>query len=95
MQEAILYEPLTNEAVLCTACKLKCRISVGKSGVCGIRINERGKLHLAVYGKASAVHIDPIEKKPLFHFLPGSQVFSLGTVGCNFGCTFCQNWDLS
>ncbi len=95
MHEAILYKPLENDRVLCTACKMKCRISEGQSGVCGVRINEKGKLYLLVYGKASAVNIDPIEKKPLYHFLPGTEAFSIGTVGCNFGCTFCQNWDLS
>ena len=60
-----------------------------------MRVNKNGKLFLVVYGKASAVHIDPIEKKPLYHFLPGQEAFSIGTVGCNFGCEFCQNWNLS
>lgn len=66
-----------------------------RAGICGVRFNKEGELYLIVYGKASAVHVDPIEKKPLFHFLPGTEIFSIGTVGCNFGCDFCQNWDLS
>ena len=95
LQEATLYETLDKEAVRCTACKLRCVIKNGQAGVCGVRENKEGKLYLLVYGRASAVNIDPIEKKPLFHFLPGTEIFSMGTVGCNFGCTFCQNWDLS
>lgn len=67
----------------------------GKRGVCGVRENRGGKLHSLVYGKILAEHIDPIEKKPLFHFLPGSRAFSIGTVGCNFHCKHCQNSDIS
>ncbi len=95
MQEAILYTPLEKEAIRCTACKIRCVVKPGGAGVCGVRQNQGGKLYLLVYGKASAVNIDPIEKKPLYHFLPGSEIFSIGTVGCNFACSFCQNWDLS
>lgn len=95
MQLATLYEPLDNQAVRCTACKLRCIVKPDKAGVCGVRQNRDGKLYLLVYGRASAAHTDPIEKKPLYHFLPGTQVFSIGTVGCNFGCSFCQNWSLS
>lgn len=95
MQEAILFEKLDNKKVLCKACKQKCIIAQNHTGLCGVRQNINGKLFLLVYGKASSVNVDPIEKKPLFHFLPGSEIFSLGTVGCNFGCDFCQNWDLS
>lgn len=95
MQPSTLYEPLEKQAVRCTACKLRCVIKPGEAGVCGVRQNRDGKLYLLVYGLASAVQVDPIEKKPLYHFLPGTEVFSIGTVGCNFGCVFCQNWDLS
>ncbi|MCB9267289.1 MAG: AmmeMemoRadiSam system radical SAM enzyme [Lewinellaceae bacterium] len=95
MHEAILYEPLEKKAVRCTACKIRCVVKEGGVGVCGVRQNKDGKLYLIVYGKASAVNIDPIEKKPLYHFLPGTEIFSIGTVGCNFACSFCQNWDLS
>jgi len=95
MHEAILYKQLEDCKVQCTACKQKCIIAENHTGICGVRQNREGKLYLLVYGKASAVNNDPVEKKPLFHFLPGTQIFSLGTVGCNFGCSFCQNWDLS
>lgn len=82
-------------SIRCLACAHKCLIPEGKTGICGVRKNSEGKLDLLVYGKAAAVHTDPIEKKPLYHFLPGSQVFSIGTVGCNFRCSFCQNWGIS
>ncbi|MBN2454511.1 AmmeMemoRadiSam system radical SAM enzyme [Candidatus Woesearchaeota archaeon] len=95
MKEAVLYRKLEDKKVKCTACMQGCTIQPDYTGICGVRQNVDGKLYLLVYGKASAVNIDPIEKKPLFHFLPGSQIFSIGTVGCNFGCDFCQNWDLS
>lgn len=95
MKRATLFKNLEGKKVQCTACKQACKISPGHTGICGVRQNIDGTLHLIVYGKASAVNIDPIEKKPLFHFLPSSQVLSLGTVGCNFACSFCQNWDLS
>ena len=95
MHEGILYEGLGEDKVKCTACKHKCVIAPGKSGICGVRVNKDGKLFLIVYGKATGVNIDPIEKKLLYHFLPGTDIFSLGTVGCNFKCDFCQNWDMS
>jgi pyruvate formate lyase activating enzyme len=94
MQKAMLFQK-TGDAVKCTACKHYCIIKEGGTGICGVRKNENGELYLIVYGKAAAYHIDPVEKKPLFHFLPGTTIFSLGTIGCNFGCTFCQNWDIS
>jgi pyruvate formate lyase activating enzyme len=94
MQKAILFEKEKN-GVRCTACKQGCLISEGKTGICGVRKNVKGILYLTVYGKPVSVNIDPIEKKPLFHFLPGTKIFSLGTVGCNFSCAFCQNWDIS
>lgn len=95
MKKATLYEKLKNNRVKCTACAHYCHIMPGRAGICGVRVNKEGNLYLIVYGKAAAVHIDPIEKKPLFHFLPGTEIFSIGTVGCNFACDFCQNWDLS
>ena len=79
----------------CTACQWYCQIPEGFVGVCGVRANVKGKLKLLVDGRVSSVAIDPIEKKPLYHFLPGSQILSLGTVGCNFSCKFCQNWQIS
>jgi pyruvate formate lyase activating enzyme len=95
MHEAILYKKLENDKVHCTACRQSCLISPENTGICGVRQNKNGKLYLIVYGKAISAHVDPIEKKPLFHFLPGTGIFSLGTVGCNFSCQFCQNWDIS
>lgn len=95
MHQATLYEKKENKSVLCTACKQACVIAPNYTGLCGIRQNRDGELFLLTYGKASAVNVDPVEKKPLFHFLPGTSIFSMGTVGCNFGCTFCQNWEIS
>jgi len=82
-------------AVRCVLCPHRCRIAEGESGICKVRRNEGGRLITLVYGLAAAMHVDPIEKKPLFHFLPGSASFSIATVGCNFRCAYCQNWTLS
>jgi pyruvate formate lyase activating enzyme len=95
MHEALLYEPLADGAVGCQACAHGCEIPQGEHGRCGVRVNDGGTLYTQVYGQAASVHIDPIERKPLFHFLPGSKSLSLGTFGCNFRCRFCQNWELS
>ncbi|MCX6781849.1 MAG: AmmeMemoRadiSam system radical SAM enzyme [Candidatus Magasanikbacteria bacterium] len=95
MREATLYTKKTDKAVECSACAWRCRIAEGKTGVCGVRQNIGGKLFLLVYGRAVSANIDPIEKKPLYHFLPGEKIFSIGTIGCNFGCEFCQNFDIS
>jgi pyruvate formate lyase activating enzyme len=95
MKEAILYEKLSNDRVRCLACARRCNILKGFTGVCGIRGNVDGKLYLFVYGKIIASHIDPIEKKPLMHFYPGSKVLSIGTTGCNWMCQYCQNYDIS
>ena len=95
MHEAKLYKKEKNKIVTCQACSWYCKIIEGGTGICGVRVNDNGKLYLMVYGKPVAIHVDPIEKKPLFHFLPGTEVFSIGTIGCNFKCEFCQNWDIS
>jgi pyruvate formate lyase activating enzyme len=95
MKEALLYKKLPNNQIQCNACHHHCIIKDGQRGICGVRKNENGKLVSLVYGKAAAAYIDPIEKKPFFHFLPGSLAFSIGTFGCNFSCTFCQNWEIS
>ncbi|MBI5151907.1 AmmeMemoRadiSam system radical SAM enzyme [Candidatus Peregrinibacteria bacterium] len=95
VKKAILYEKLPASAVRCKACSWYCKIPEGTTGICGVRENIKGDLYLLVYGKPIAVHIDPIEKKPLFHFLPGTEIFSIGTYGCSFSCDFCQNWDIS
>ncbi|MEK6845669.1 MAG: AmmeMemoRadiSam system radical SAM enzyme, partial [Nanoarchaeota archaeon] len=94
MSTKILFR-IENSKLRCLACPHKCLIAEGKRGICGIRENRQGKLVLLVHSKVVAKHIDPIEKKPLYHFLPGTEIFSIGTVGCNFRCGFCQNWSIS
>jgi pyruvate formate lyase activating enzyme len=93
--EAYLYESLKDNEVKCNLCNHRCNIKNGRRGICGIRENRGGVLETLVYGKVIARHIDPIEKKPLFHFLPGSLSYSIATVGCNFKCRFCQNADIA
>ncbi len=95
MKEAYLYEKLENKKVRCRLCNQHCLIKDGEKGLCGVRENTAGTLTTMVYDKVIATHSDPIEKKPLFHFLPGSCSFSIATVGCNFKCLFCQNADIS
>jgi pyruvate formate lyase activating enzyme len=94
MKECELYKKENNK-VRCLACSHKCLIQDGKTGICGVRKNINSKLYLLVYGKVAAMNVDPIEKKPLYHFLPGTMSFSIGTVGCNLRCDFCQNFDIS
>jgi len=91
----MLSKKLEGKNVKCLACHRYCTIPDGNAGFCGVRMNEGGKLRLSVYGKPAAVWVDPIEKKPFFHFLSGSTSYSIGTFGCNFACSFCQNWDIS
>lgn len=93
--EARLYIPLENGAVRCALCAHQCKIAMGKRGICQVRENRDGKLVSLVYGKLIARHVDPIEKKPLFHLLPNSLAYSIATVGCNFKCRFCQNADIA
>jgi pyruvate formate lyase activating enzyme len=81
--------------ILCTLCPRYCRLAEGQAGFCFIRKNENGKLISLGYGKTTGFAVDPVEKKPLNHFLPGSTILSFGTAGCNLGCKFCQNWDMS
>ncbi|MEM2933636.1 MAG: AmmeMemoRadiSam system radical SAM enzyme [Methanocellales archaeon] len=95
MREALLYEKLGDERVKCHLCNHYCTISPGKRGICAVRENRDGTLYSLVYGKVIAAHIDPIEKKPLFHFYPGSKSYSIATVGCNFKCDHCQNYEIS
>lgn len=94
-KRAFLSKSLSNQVVQCTACEHWCAIQPGQVGKCNVRMNRDGELFLLVYGQAAAAHVDPIEKKPLFHFLPTQPVFSIGTLGCNFHCQFCQNWNIS
>ena len=93
--EAYLYEPLEDNKVKCNLCSHRCVIKDGRRGICSVRENQAGKLLTLVYGKVIARHVDPIEKKPLFHFLPGTLSYSIATVGCNFRCKFCQNADIA
>ena len=91
----MLYEQAEDGRVHCFLCAHECKIADGKSGVCGVRENAEGTLYTLVYAQTIAANIDPIEKKPLYHFLPGSTSFSIATIGCNFKCGFCQNWQIS
>ncbi|MBW1837011.1 MAG: AmmeMemoRadiSam system radical SAM enzyme [Deltaproteobacteria bacterium] len=93
--EAYLYESLKDQKVKCNLCNHRCVIAEGKRGICNVRENQGGILNTLVYGKLIARHIDPIEKKPLFHLFPGSLSYSIATVGCNFKCRFCQNADIA
>ena len=93
--EAYLYKKLKKKAVRCDLCHHRCVIQESQSGRCAVRENLSGILHTRVYGKLIARNIDPIEKKPLFHFYPGSRSYSIATVGCNFKCLFCQNADIA
>ncbi|MCA1791965.1 MAG: AmmeMemoRadiSam system radical SAM enzyme, partial [Thioalkalivibrio sp.] len=93
---ALLWEPWHGgPAVRCRLCSHLCRIAEGDRGLCGVRENRDGVLYALTYGCAVSAVVDPIEKKPLFHFLPGSLSFSIATVGCNLTCSFCQNADIS
>jgi pyruvate formate lyase activating enzyme len=94
-KEAYLARPLSGGVVQCQVCEHFCAVKPGEAGKCGMRRNVDGTLHLVVYGEPVAVHVDPIEKKPLFHFIPQGDVLSIGTYGCNFRCPFCQNWQMS
>ncbi len=94
MKEAILYSQV-NDRIKCTACSRYCLLKDGQTGFCGIRKNIGGRLYLLSYGKAAALAVDPIEKKPLYHYSPGARVLSLSTSGCNWSCRYCQNYDIS
>jgi pyruvate formate lyase activating enzyme len=91
VKTATLFRKSGKSVTQCTACSWYCRITPGNVGVCGTRLNKNGILYSLVYGKATGLAVDPVEKKPLNHFLPGSSILSFGTAGCNFGCEFCQN----
>ncbi|MBN1466349.1 AmmeMemoRadiSam system radical SAM enzyme [candidate division KSB1 bacterium] len=93
--EARYYIKLPNRKIQCKLCPRECIIDDLERGYCGVRENSGGTYYSLVYGKLSTAHVDPIEKKPLFHFLPGTTAFSIATVGCNVMCKFCQNWELS
>ena len=95
LHEASWYESLAGGLVRCRLCPNSCRLPEGQIGLCRVRKNVGGKLYSLSYGQLAAVHVDPIEKKPFFHVLPGEQAFSLATPGCNMRCLFCQNWEIS
>ena len=94
-KEAMLYEKLPEGKVRCNLCAHRCVIADGKKGICQVRENRGGTLYTLVYGHTIIQHVDPVEKKPLFHFHPGSTACSIATPGCNFRCRWCQNWDIS
>ncbi|MBN1257460.1 MAG: AmmeMemoRadiSam system radical SAM enzyme [Planctomycetes bacterium] len=95
LHEALYWEKLPGGRVLCGLCPRQCVLRHGERGECRVRVNFDGSLYSLVFGKAVALHIDPIEKKPLFHFLPGTPILSVATAGCNLRCRFCQNWSIS
>ena len=95
MKEAMFYEREVDNYVRCGLCRFRCRISDGARGICAVRENRGGTLYSLVYGKLCAEHVDPIEKKPLFHVMPGSNTYSIATAGCNFHCRHCQNYTIS
>jgi pyruvate formate lyase activating enzyme len=92
---AMFFKKLSNDTVKCFLCSHNCVIKEGKYGICGQRKNIKGTLYTYAYGNVVAANSDPIEKKPLYHFLPGTRAFSIATPGCNFKCSFCQNWQIS
>lgn len=92
---AMYYEKMDNNKVRCCICPQKCVIPDSRSGLCRARKNMHGKLYCMNYGEISSIALDPIEKKPLFHFYPGTKILSVGSCGCNMKCSFCQNWSIS
>ena len=94
-QEARYYKKLSDQRVQCQLCPWQCIVEHGKRGMCDVRENRKGVYYSLVYGRVAAHHKDPIEKKPFFHFMPGSSSFSIATAGCNVDCKFCQNWELA
>jgi pyruvate formate lyase activating enzyme len=95
LREARYWKPMGDGRAKCGLCPFECEIAEGERGACKARANIEGKLRCLTYGRVVAAHDDPIEKKPLFHFLPGAQALSIATIGCNLGCVFCQNWEIS
>lgn len=95
LHEADYYKLLSEGEIACCLCPQQCRLAAGKSGFCKIRTNRDGKLVTSNYGQISSISLDPIEKKPLYHYYPGKPILSVGTIGCNLACRFCQNWQIS
>jgi pyruvate formate lyase activating enzyme len=95
MKEAMFYSPLKDEKVQCFLCNHRCMILPSKRGICGVRENQDGMLYTLVFGRAISLNVDPVEKKPIYHLFPGSSSFSVATMGCNFRCLQCQNYEIS
>lgn len=95
MHKALLTTPLGDQKIQCHVCQRRCKISLGKSGFCNTRKNEKGELYSLIYGRVSSIRVSPIEIKPMFHYYPGSKWLSLGSLGCNFLCPGCQNWEIA
>jgi len=95
MHKSLLFKQLEDKAIQCQICQRRCKIAPGKNGFCKTRKNMNGELYSLIYGKVSSIRVSPIEIKPLFHFYPGSRWLSLGSLGCNFLCPGCQNWEIS
>ncbi|MDD5474872.1 MAG: radical SAM protein, partial [Candidatus Methanoperedens sp.] len=95
IKEGVLFDQLPDNKVRCQVCSHRCTIAEGKLGICRTRQNKNGKIYTLIYNTVSSEAVDPIEKKPLYHFLPGTLSYSLGTIGCNFRCEHCQNWNIS
>ncbi len=95
LKESLLYEKVNSDLVRCATCERRCKINEGKKGFCKTRINYDGKLYVLTYGNISSVSNNPIEKKPFYHFFPGTKALTVGTWSCNFTCPFCQNWEIS
>ncbi|MDD5136099.1 MAG: AmmeMemoRadiSam system radical SAM enzyme, partial [Candidatus Omnitrophica bacterium] len=95
MHEALYYEKLEAQKVHCHLCPYNCVIPDNGRGACGVRVNKAGVLYTEVYNKTTGIALDPIEKKPLYHYHAGEYILSLGTRGCNLHCQFCQNWHIS
>ncbi|MFQ6038897.1 MAG: radical SAM protein, partial [Candidatus Aminicenantales bacterium] len=95
MVEAVLYDRISSTTVRCRICQRRCVIEEGARGYCRTRINRKGTLTSLIYGRVSTIMISPIEKKPVYHFYPGSEWLSVGSLGCNFHCPGCQNWEIA
>lgn len=95
IKDAIFYKAYPDNTVGCQLCPHSCNIAIGDKGKCDVRVNQRGKLYTMNYGEISSIALDPIEKKPLYHYKPGSSILSVGSFGCNFSCSFCQNYRIS
>lgn len=93
--DALLYETVEDEKVRCNLCAHRCLIYEGRMGICQVRENREGKLYTLTYGHTISQHVDPVEKKPLYHFYPGTRAYSMATPGCNFRCGWCQNWQIA